>query len=73
MLLGNKVETGSAATFDVQKVRVPLASSAYCPWEDHIDKVHEQQFLPQQPLSSKPMSSFANPGTRCSTLQVSII
>lgn len=27
---------------------MPLASSAVCcPWEDHTDKVHQQQFLPQ--------------------------
>lgn len=64
--LCNKVETGSTATFDVQKVSVCLFLLVLCIARGKTTLTDCTNSNLSYSLSSKPMSSFVNPGTQCS-------
>lgn len=73
MLLCNKAETGWAAPSDVQKARLCLLPIAPCKAFGKTTLTKCTKSNSSHRLSSKPLSSFANSGTWCSTLQVAIM
>lgn len=73
MLLCNKAETGWAAPSDVQKAGLCLSPIAPCKAYGKTTLTKCSNSNSSHRLSSKPLSSSANSGTWCSTLQVAIM